>query len=91
MAAWGGVVSQQQMLALAASAERGSEHPIGRAITARAAELGLSTVEPTKFVAAAGEGVECVVTPEGGAGTGGASCDWAISASGSGASWASKS
>ena len=71
VAAWGGVVSQQQMLALAASAERGSEHPIGRAITARAAELGLSTVEPTKFVAAAGEGVECVVTPEGGAGTGG--------------------
>lgn len=45
------------ILWLAASAERGSEHPIGEAIVRAAQERGLSPVEPSQFEALAGHGV----------------------------------
>ena len=45
------------LLWLAASAERGSEHPIGEAIVRSAQARGLSPVEPSQFEALAGHGV----------------------------------
>lgn len=45
------------LLRLAASAERGSEHPIGKAIVRAAAESGIDTVAPTQFTAVAGHGI----------------------------------
>ena len=45
------------LLWLAASAERGSEHPIGEAIVQSAQARGLSPVEPSRFEALAGHGV----------------------------------
>ena len=45
------------ILWLAASAERGSEHPIGEAIVRSAQTRGLSSVEPSQFEALAGYGV----------------------------------
>ena len=45
------------VLWLAASAERGSEHPIGEAIVWAAQARGLSPVEPSQFEALAGHGV----------------------------------
>ena len=45
------------ILWLAASAERGSEHPIGDAIVRSAQARGLALVEPSQFEALAGHGV----------------------------------
>ena len=45
------------ILWLAASAERGSEHPIGEAIVRAAQVYGLLPVEPSRFEALAGHGV----------------------------------
>ncbi len=45
------------LLWLAASAERGSEHPIGKAIVQSAQARGLSPVEPSRFGALAGHGI----------------------------------
>ena len=45
------------LLWLAASAERGSEHPIGEAIVRSAQERGLLLAEPARFEALAGHGV----------------------------------
>ena len=45
------------LLQFAASAERGSEHPIGKAIVRAAAESGIDTVAPTQFKAVAGHGI----------------------------------
>jgi Cu+-exporting ATPase len=46
-----------QALRYAASAESGSEHPLGQAITAEAVRRGLTIIEATKFEAAVGRGV----------------------------------
>ena len=46
-----------RLLATAASAEYGSEHPLGKAITARANEQGLALQEPSRFQALPGRGV----------------------------------
>ncbi len=48
---------QSKILRLAASAERGSEHPLGEAIVRTAQEQGLSLSEPAGFEAIAGQGV----------------------------------
>ena len=48
---------QRYLLQLAASAERGSEHPIGKAVVRAAAERGLDTVAPSQFTAVAGHGI----------------------------------
>ena len=52
-----GQQEEAALLWLAASAERGSEHPIGEAIVQSAQARGLSTVEPSRFEALAGHGV----------------------------------
>ena len=49
------------LLALAASAERRSEHPLGAAIVESAAERGLAPEEATKFEAAPGAGIRATV------------------------------
>lgn len=49
------------LLALAASVEKGSEHPLGEAIWAEATTRGLALVEPVGFQAEAGHGVEAEV------------------------------
>ena len=48
---------QRFLLQLAASAERGSEHPIGKTVVRAAAERGLDTVAPSQFTAVAGHGI----------------------------------
>ena len=66
-------IALNSLLQLAASAERGSEHPIGKAIVRAAAESGIDTVAPTQFTAVAGHGIIASVdtTP---ASSGGALC-----------------
>ncbi|TET84978.1 MAG: copper-translocating P-type ATPase, partial [Anaerolineales bacterium] len=49
--------SANDLLALAASAEKGSEHPLGEAIVAAAGERGLSIGELDQFSAVAGQGI----------------------------------
>ena len=55
------VESQAQLLRLAASAETGSEHPLGEAIVRKATEQGLQLAKPTRFEAVAGSGVSANV------------------------------
>ena len=50
-----------EILRLAASAERGSEHPLGEAIVRRAHEQGLKLKEPTDFKAIPGLGIEATI------------------------------
>ncbi len=49
------------LLRLAASVEKGSEHPLGEAIWAEATNRGLSLAEPAGFAAEAGNGVQAEV------------------------------
>jgi Cu+-exporting ATPase len=53
--------SEDELLGLAASAERGSEHPLAEAIVRRAAERGIATDDATDFEATAGRGVRSIV------------------------------
>jgi len=55
---WG---KANDLLRLAASAERGSEHPLGQAIVAAAKEKGLTLAEPQGFTAVSGFGVRASV------------------------------
>jgi Cu+-exporting ATPase len=48
--------TENQLLQLAASVERGSEHPLGRAVVERATAAGLSLDEPREFQAIRGKG-----------------------------------
>jgi P-type Cu+ transporter len=50
-------LSQDTVLRLAASAERGSEHPIGAAIVQAAQQQGVALGEPQGFEAVAGHGI----------------------------------
>ena len=50
-----------ELLRLAASVEKGSEHPLGEAIWAEATARGLSLVEPAGFKAEAGHGVQAEI------------------------------
>ncbi|HEX8234981.1 MAG TPA: heavy metal translocating P-type ATPase [Abditibacteriaceae bacterium] len=50
-----------ELLRLAASAERGSEHPLGEAIVSSAQERGLDLSQPQNFNAMAGHGIEALV------------------------------
>ncbi len=54
-------VSRDELLRLAASVEKGSEHPLGEAIWAEAGNRSLTLVEPQGFQAEAGHGVEALV------------------------------
>ena len=53
--------STDYWLQLAASAERGSEHPLGEAIVRAAQEKGLPLAEPTDFSGIAGHGIAAEV------------------------------
>ena len=53
--------TEDRILTLAASVEKGSEHPLGEAIWAEATTRGLTLVEPAGFAAEAGHGVEAEV------------------------------
>ncbi len=54
-------MTNDELLRLAASVEKGSEHPLGEAIWAEATTRGLSLAEPTGFKAEAGHGVQAEV------------------------------
>jgi P-type Cu+ transporter len=53
--------TEDWLLTLAASVEKGSEHPLGEAIWAEATTRGLTLAEPAGFAAEAGHGVEAEV------------------------------
>jgi Cu+-exporting ATPase len=53
--------SANDLLQLAASVEKGSEHPLGEAILAEAGDLGLDLSKPEGFKATIGHGVEAEV------------------------------
>ena len=50
-------ISPSHLLYLAASAEQGSEHPLGEAIVQAAQEKGMSLSQPTNFTAITGHGI----------------------------------
>jgi Cu+-exporting ATPase len=52
---------EAQILRYAASAEKGSEHPLGEAIVNRAMEENMSLVDPEDFNAIAGHGIEAAL------------------------------
>ncbi len=54
-------VSQAEVLRLAASAEKGSEHPVGQAIVAAARKEGREPRDPESFQALSGRGVLATV------------------------------
>ena len=65
VAAPGGGYSEEELLRLAASAEKNSEHPLAAAIVRGARERGLALSEPTEFGAVVGHGVEATVEGRG--------------------------
>jgi Cu+-exporting ATPase len=56
-----GKFSKKEILTLAASAEKGSEHPLGEAIVDKAKAENLSLFEPIGFQAIAGRGIEATI------------------------------
>ena len=58
MVAQGAGLSEEELLRLAATVERASEHPLARAIVTAAKEKGIGIGEVTEFKAVAGGGVE---------------------------------
>jgi len=57
----GTTFSAEELLRLAASAERGSEHPLGQAVVLAARAKGFSLSEPVAFTAQAGQGIRAQV------------------------------
>lgn len=53
--------SAEEMIFYAASAEKGSEHPLGEAIVRRAVELGIIPADPEGFEALPGRGIKANV------------------------------
>ncbi|MBM4764630.1 heavy metal translocating P-type ATPase [Bacillus sp. B15-48] len=53
-----GTYSEEELLKLAASAEKGSEHPLGEAIVNNAKEKGLKLLEGQNFAAIPGHGIQ---------------------------------
>lgn len=58
---WSGTRNERNLLQFAASVEKGSEHPLGRAIVARAEVEGLALADPKSFEAVRGKGVIAMV------------------------------
>ncbi len=58
-------LSSDELLTLSASLEKGSEHPIGKAIVAFAREKGLVLKDPKNFKAISGFGVEAELAGQG--------------------------
>jgi len=61
VAVWAPDTTEEAVLRAVGSSERGSEHPIARAIVKYAQTREVATVEPSDFVAAAGQGLQCTV------------------------------
>jgi Cu+-exporting ATPase len=59
-----GFASEDQLLKLAASVEKGSEHPLGKAIVNEAQTRGIDLWEPENFKASGGLGVEARIEGE---------------------------
>jgi Cu+-exporting ATPase len=55
-------VAEDDVLAFAAAAEQGSEHPIGEAIVARAKERGLALPPIVEFATVPGQGIDAMTT-----------------------------
>jgi Cu+-exporting ATPase len=55
-----GATAESDVLALAAAAEQGSEHPIGEAIVARAKERGLALPPVAEFATIPGQGIDAL-------------------------------
>ena len=53
--------SKNEILRIAASVERGSEHPLGEALIAEAGNRNLKLTDPGKFTAIAGKGVTALI------------------------------
>ena len=53
--------NESELLQLSAAAERGSEHPIGKAVVQAAQERGLDITTPSQFEAIAGHGIAAQV------------------------------
>ncbi len=53
--------SEDELLALCASVEKGSEHPLGKAVVLAAREKGLKIGDPENFKASGGFGVEGII------------------------------
>jgi len=53
--------NEEEILRWSASAEKGSEHPLGEAIVNRAMERNLTLVNPENFNAIAGHGIEAII------------------------------
>lgn len=53
--------TEDNLLQLAASAEKGSEHPLGEAIVAEAEAKGLEFMKPQSFAAIPGHGIEVTI------------------------------
>jgi Cu+-exporting ATPase len=53
--------TKEEILRYAASAEKGSEHPLGEAIVNRAKEENLPLISPKNFRAIAGHGIEAMI------------------------------
>jgi Cu+-exporting ATPase len=58
-------MSEDDLLRLVASAERSSEHPLGRAIVRGAEERGIGLLEPGEFQSVTGRGIEATVDGRG--------------------------
>jgi Cu+-exporting ATPase len=56
-----GGTERVQLLQLAASAEKGSEHPLGEAIIGEAEKEGLELIKPEDFLAIPGHGIEVAI------------------------------
>lgn len=56
-----GGINEDELLRLSASAEKGSEHPLGEAIVNSALERNLNLLAAEKFEAIPGEGIEVIV------------------------------
>ncbi|MGB9673016.1 MAG: heavy metal translocating P-type ATPase [Anaerolineales bacterium] len=54
-------ISTEELLHICASLEKASEHPLGEAIVAEATKRGITLIDPERFKAIAGLGVEGVV------------------------------
>ncbi len=54
-------VAGENLLRMAASVERGSEHPLGKAVVARAEADGITLAEPQSFHAERGKGIRATV------------------------------
>jgi P-type Cu+ transporter len=57
-------IEREQLLRVAASAERFSEHPLARAILKTANEIGVRMVDPERFSYTPGRGISCRVNGE---------------------------